>query len=234
MCSPQREESEHYFATTHSLSLHQLDHSSLPFAIRWVIVGGEAPPSSFFTSLRGYFCFPLPSKWGQGSKGHIFCQGGPGMSSSSSAGICSACSSVGSMIDFFWPPPGYPSPGREASCLGTTPSPLSPSLFPVVSQFVARRRRETNFLVSSPRGGEDCLYVAAVKNGGRWICAGKPNESAKRKLFAERRNCQKSTIFSEIAPKGKRNKFSIKVLTITQCGADEAYFQNIFSQIAKK
>ncbi len=45
---------------------------------------------------------------------------------------------------------------------------------------------------------------------------------------------QKSTIFSGIAPKGKRNKFSIKVLTITQCGADEAYFQNIFSQIAKK
>ncbi len=77
-------------------------------------------------------------------------------------------------------------------------------------------------------------YAAAVKNGGRWICEGKPNESAKRKLFAERRNCQKSTIFSEIAPKGKRNKFSINVLTITQCGADEAYFQNIFSQIAKK
>ncbi len=164
LCSPQRKESEHYFATTHSLSPHQLDHSSLLFAIRWVIVGGEAPPSSFFTSLRGYFCFPLPSKWGQGSKGHIFCQGGPGMSSSSAAGICSACSSVGSMIDFFLPPPGDPSPGREASCLGTTPSPLSPSLFPVVSQFVARRRRETNFF-SSPRGSEDCLRGGCEKWG---------------------------------------------------------------------
>ncbi len=119
LCSPQRKESEHYFATTHSLSPHQLDHSSLPFAIRWwVIVGGEAPPSSFFTSLRGYFCFPLPSKWGQGSKGHIFCQGGPGMSSSSSAGICSACSSVGSMIDFFCPLRATHPPGEKQAVWG--------------------------------------------------------------------------------------------------------------------